>query len=107
MDVHCTTCGEPWDVYHLLHEAIHDTALSRAEIEEWRIQTDRLRSPYREAFREARWEFGRTLVNVIRCPWCPPNAQPDPGRLQTKAALEELLGADIDGLAATYEDYHL
>ena len=23
MDVHCTTCGEPWDVYHLRHDAIY------------------------------------------------------------------------------------
>ena len=28
MDVHCTTCGEPWDVYHLWHDAIFETGLS-------------------------------------------------------------------------------
>jgi hypothetical protein len=30
MDVHCTTCGEPWDVYHLRHDAIYETDLSQA-----------------------------------------------------------------------------
>ena len=29
MDVHCSTCGEPWDVYHLRHDAIYETGLSR------------------------------------------------------------------------------
>ena len=28
MDVHCTTCGEPWDVHHLWQDAIHDTGLT-------------------------------------------------------------------------------
>ena len=31
MDVHCTTCGEPWDVYHLRQDAIYETDLSHAE----------------------------------------------------------------------------
>ena len=31
MDVLCTTCGEPWDVYHLRHDAIHETDLDHAE----------------------------------------------------------------------------
>ena len=25
MDVHCSTCGEPWDVYYLWHDAIFET----------------------------------------------------------------------------------
>ena len=35
MDVHCSTCGEPWDTYHLWHDAIWDTGLSEGEIREW------------------------------------------------------------------------
>jgi len=27
MDVHCTTCGEPWDIYLLMNEAIFETSL--------------------------------------------------------------------------------
>jgi hypothetical protein len=36
MDVYCSTCGEPWDVYHLRHDAIFETDLSPAEAEAWR-----------------------------------------------------------------------
>jgi hypothetical protein len=35
MDVHCTTCGEPWDVYHLRHDAIFETDLSHTEAKAW------------------------------------------------------------------------
>jgi hypothetical protein len=35
MDVHCTTCGEPWDDYHLMHEAIYWTGLDYAEAKAW------------------------------------------------------------------------
>lgn len=35
MDVHCSTCGEPWDTYHLRHDAIFETDLSHAEAKAW------------------------------------------------------------------------
>lgn len=31
MDVHCSACGEPWDSWHILTDAIYDTALTRTE----------------------------------------------------------------------------
>lgn len=109
MDVHCSTCQEPWDTYHLWHDAIHETGLSTAEAQEWaRLpRSEKLSEPYRQAFRAVGWEFGHGVLNVVRCPCCPKGAQPDPERIQTKAALEELFGDDEDGLAATYEDYRL
>jgi hypothetical protein len=107
MDVHCTTCGEPWDVYHLWHEAIFDTGVSPEEAKLWHAlpRCNKLNRRYRDAFRAAGWEFGQGVINVMRCPCCPKDAMPDPERLQTKAALELLLGNDEDGLAATFEDY--
>ena len=109
MDVHCSTCGEPWDVYHLRHEAIFETTLSRAEAEAWIECSNevRLLPRYREKFKAAGYEFGRTVVNVIRCPCCPKAAEPKQDRLNTKAGLERLFGEDEDGLAATFEDYNL
>ncbi len=109
MDVHCTSCDEPWDVYHLRHDAIFETDLSAEEAEAWRtLSSDKRLSPrYREKFKAVRWQFGRTVVNVISCPCCPRDARPSPDRLATKAAIEQLLGDDEDGLAATYEDYAL
>ena len=53
-------------------------------------------------------EFIEKLVpHRSRCPCCPKDGKPDLDRLQTKAALEELLGDDEDGLASTFEDYRL
>ena len=109
MDVHCSTCGESWDVYHLWHEAIFETGLSAEDAVAWQSlsRAEKLAEHYREEFRAAGWEFGLSVINVVRCPCCPKEAQPNPDRLHTKAALEELLGDDEDGLAATFEDYRL
>jgi hypothetical protein len=109
MDVHCSTCGEPWDVDHLWHDAIFETDLSVEEAKAWRSLSpgQKLTKRYRDKFRAAGWEFGRSVINVIRCPGCPKNAKPDQDRLAVKAALEDVLGDDEDGLAAMFEDYGL
>ena len=109
MDVHCSTCGEPWDVYHLWHDAVFDTGLPHDEAQAWCSlpRAEKLSDRYRKEFQAVGWEFGRSVLNVIRCPCCPEGAMPDPERVQTKAALEQLLGDDEDGLAATFEDYRL
>lgn len=109
MDVHCSTCGEPWDVYHLWNDAIFETDLGHEEAEAWQSlpRSEKLSDRYREKFRAAGWQFGQGVINVVRCPACPKAAQPNLERVQTKAALEELLGDDEDGLAATFEDYRL
>jgi hypothetical protein len=109
MDVHCTTCGEPWDAFHLWHDAIWETGLSEGEIEMWKrlASTERLTTRYRKELRTAGYEFGQTMTNLIRCPACPPDAKPDVGKLYLKAELENLLGGDDDGLAATYEEHGL
>ena len=109
MDVHCSTCGEPWDVYHLQHDEIYATNLAEVEIATW-LQFpvhQRLTPHYREKFAALGWQFGHSVLNVIRCPCCPKEAQANPKTLAVKAALEELLGDDEDGLASTFEDYGL
>lgn len=109
MDAHCSTCGEPWDTYHLWQDAVFETGLSPESATAWRSlpRAEKLSDRYRQEFRAAGYEFGQSVINVVRCPCCPPDAQPNPERVQTKAALEELLGDDEDGLAATFEDYRL
>lgn len=109
MDVRCSTCSEPWDTYHLWHDAIFETGLSHEEAEAWQAlpRAEKLSSRYRKEFEAVGWQFGQSVINVIRCPACPKDAKPNPERLQTKAALEQLLGDDEDGLAATFEDYRL
>jgi len=107
MDVHCTTCNESWDVNHLWQDAIYETGLSQEEAGTWLglPREKKLSDRYRTEFRAVGWEFGQGVINVIRCPCCPKDAKPDAKRLQTKAALEDLLGNDEDGLASTFDTY--
>jgi len=109
MDVHCTTCGEPWDVYHLRHDAIYETDLTHEEATAWTglSATSRLSSRYREKFKAAGYEFGGSMMNVLRCPGCPKDAKPDPDKAAMKAGIVEILGDDEDGIAATFEDHGL
>jgi hypothetical protein len=109
MDVHCSSCGEPWDVYHLRHDAIFETDLDHAEAKAWGELSPGLRlSPrYREKFKAAGWIFGASILDVVHCPCCPKGAKPDPDKAAMKAGLVEILGDDEDGIAATMEDYGL
>lgn len=109
MDVHCSTCDEPWDTHHLWQDAIFETDLSEEEQVAWLSlsQLEKLSPFYREKFKAVGWVFGRSVINVIRCPACPPDAQADPDKLAIKAVLEETLGEDEDGLAAMLEDCEL
>ncbi|MBX7208542.1 MAG: hypothetical protein K1X78_09540 [Verrucomicrobiaceae bacterium] len=109
MDVHCSTCGEPWDTWHLYQDAIYETALPEEEAEAWgRLShNDQLAPRYRAAFKEAEYEFGLTVMNLIRCPACPRDAKPHEERTAIKFAVEELLGDDLDAIAATFNDHDL
>jgi hypothetical protein len=109
MDVHCSTCGEPWDVYHLRHDAIFETDLSHKEADRWRSlpAKQRLSTTYREILRAAGWEFGASVLDVMHCPACPKDAKPDPDKAALKAGIVEILGDDEDGLAAAFEEFHL
>lgn len=109
MDVHCSTCNEPWDAYHLRHDAVFETDLSHEDAKAWcGLPTSKQLIPhYREKFKAMGWEFGKSILNVIHCPCCPPGAKPNPERLATKRSLEQLFGDDQDGFAAALEDYGL
>ena len=109
MGVHCTTCGESWDVYHLRHEVIYETDLSHAEAKAWTQLSPhvKLLDRCREKFKSIGYEFGGSVLNVMRCPACPKDAKPDPDKAALKAGIVELLGDDEDGIAATMEDFHL
>jgi hypothetical protein len=109
MDVHCTTCGEPWDVFHIRHDAIFETNLSHDEAKAWTELSPnvKLLERYREKFKAVGYEFSGSILNVMRCPACPKDAKPDPDRAAMKAGIVELLGDDEDGLVATMEAFGL
>ena len=109
MDVHCSSCGEPWDVYHLRHDAVFETDLDSAEAEAWRSLSlsERLSGRYREKFKAVGYQFGASILDVQRCPACPKGATPDPDKSAMKAGIVEILGDDEDGIASTMEDFGL
>ena len=77
MDLICTCCGEPWDVDHVLHEEPDG--------------------------------FDRQGGLIRGCPCChgtPPEGMTEKrrSRLQAVAAVAELLGDDVDGLAGFLDD---
>lgn len=79
MDLVCIRCGEPWDLDHVLHEAPTD--------------------------------FRRNGGLICHCPTCPVerplHADGELCRLNRIAALAQLYGEDLDGLAATLADSDL
>lgn len=109
MDVHCTTCNEPWDIYHLRHEAIYETDLTPTKAKAWgKLPPERLLSSlFREKFRAAGYEFGMSVMVVLRCPACPKGAKLNPDKAALKGGIAEILGDDEDGLASTLEELGL
>lgn len=79
MDLICTRCGEPWDLDAVLHDMPED--------------------------------FERKGSLIARCPSCPPGkpklANATEARLAIIRFLAENLGDDVDGFAATLEDFGL
>jgi hypothetical protein len=109
MDIHCTTCGEPWDTYHLQHDAIYETGLDPEQAKAWGKlpPQKRLSDHFRKEFAAAGYQFGSSIMVLLRCPCCPKEAKPDPEKAIIKAEIANLLGDDEDGLAATFEDFGL
>jgi hypothetical protein len=79
MDIYCTNCGEPWDVCGLW---------------DW------------EPEERKRWKFGSTLVGCPCCEGKKVDLSPaERERVEITAALADLMGDDIDGLASCLEDF--
>jgi len=85
MDIYCTTCGEPWDV-----ESLHDA------VEEGNA----------EDYQDARMIFFGsgcgTLFNRRPCER-PETGGPAVMRANVTAALVDVLGDDLDGIASELE----
>lgn len=106
MDVICTHCGDSWDVYYLLDEAIYDTGLDLPEITYWNglSREDQLSGRYVADFKAAGWEFGSHLLHVKHCPSCKEGGRLDPTIRDEISQLAVLFGTDTDGFAIAVSD---
>lgn len=114
MDVHCGNCGEPWDTYHLRHDAIWEAANEKGGdqdsfVEGWQQARDKLSKYYRYWFKLSGWKFGASLMHVKHCPCCPKGESPLPEAQRKeedamRSALTDLLDGDDDGIASMMED---
>ena len=82
MDIYCPVCGEPCEI-DTLHDAAQETGKTFAEI--------------RDTFQT---EGCATAIPGFTCT---PNKHPE--RAAMAAMLADLLGDDIDGIAAAFEDF--
>lgn len=109
MDVLCSCCREPWDTEHLLHDSIYETVASDVAEMAWRRLPirERLARPYRAMLNAEGYEFGKTLMHLVRCPCCPKGAALCADLVSLKLAIEELFGDDLDAIAVTFCDRSL
>ena len=103
MDIHCNRCREPWDSYHLVHEAVWDAVDDLGE-EACQNFGGKLTPRIKAALKDHGWEFGMTVCNVKRCPCCPDDAEIDADRAAMANAVEEIMGDDLDGIISTMDD---
>lgn len=105
MDIRCLQCGEPWD-----HDTLHDEAAARYELKHGRAHTDDHRRD-REAASKRYEPIYKTVSADFRSRGCVAiesyGARCSSERTAHPAigALYELLGDDIDGAAAMFDDY--
>ena len=120
MDVHCTNCGEPWDTYHLRHDAPQEAFAHYAESDkgaeafykQWCAVG--LTPEYRQLLEDYDgWQFGASVVAVHHCPCCESNIRQNGPRTDSQErrdavdTITDLLGDDVDGAAAMLEDFGL
>lgn len=108
MDVTCSNCREPWDYYHMIHDEIWETDLSEFEKKRFIENSARLDDTYRMALQKLGWRFGGSVLNIRHCPCCKESDTPNRVcRDPLKDILDDMLGDDLDGIAAMHEDYQL
>jgi hypothetical protein len=81
MDIYCGKCGEPWDM-----DTFHDVALDEGT-----------------TWNRVAAKFRQIGCNALSGTQCNPNG--DVTRATVASALMDVLGDDMDGLAAMMADY--
>lgn len=101
-DVKCNTCGEPWDTYHMRHDALHETGHPNPKGWDGKLETVCGGMTAREWFKDDRWAFGNSVYDIRCCPCCPKGTKAEPNPLRDE--LVGLMAGDDDGVAALLED---
>lgn len=111
MDIHCANCREPWNFDFLLHELPYETDEAPRFINEFIEGGGVFGNPdhIRDELAKQGWQFGSNILVVLRCEACKgkPVSETADGRSMAYQAIADILGDDIDGLAAELEDFDL
>ena len=118
-DIECL-CGEPWEDYHLQHDAIWDTPDGMIFGPIWKTERAEGRNPMkfpgmRQAMEADGWKFAcaTSVLSITHCPACARREKDgevlntDKDKAEARAELAYLLGDDEDGLQAMMEDFEL
>lgn len=84
-DVYCPKCGEPWEVFSLA-EVAEDSGRSFTDVR-------------RDFTRRGCQALAGSYFGDVKC-----SAQVNGGRADVSSALFDLLGDDVDGVAAMLDD---
>ena len=76
-DLHCTTCGEPWEMDCLSEPGEYGLTVK-----------------------------GSRIVSCSACAWHAERGNLLAGTAAAAAAMHDILGDDIDGVASMMQDYH-
>jgi len=117
VDVRCLNCREPWDTYHLRHDALSEVipfGAPKGAAAKWDGKLDSVvwSSTARVLLRDDKWEFGDSINDVRRCPCCPKKgvlrqSMEDQERADLRAELCGLMPGDDDGIACVLEGFDL
>ena len=113
MDINCPTCGEPWDMDHLLNDEVYEWGLPEFAVNAF-LQTHRFTSKddiVRIAAESVGWKFvGYSVLSFVECPACKQKGQANANekrvlaRKQCVEAIVNVLDEDLDGLASALAD---
>ena len=122
MDIYCQKCGEPWDAYHLRHDAPYEGNWDSVDVdclltgaEGW---DGKLSSPtgvlVKAQLTEGGYKVGVSVYDLQECPCCPKAGEANRGGLlRHRAQVEyrelaavacDMLDGDDDAIACELED---
>ena len=98
MDIYCTRCGEPWDI-----DELHDVIPTEKIIDALRLELVPIGGATL-TFEDARRAFQRFGCEIFTQETCEV-PEKKPLRAEATGVLMDLLGDDVDGVAALLDDF--